>query len=232
MLKTALLSFIVRIVFICLAILQLGAPTALAQASLCYGLFDHEIDQLSAQDQFERIHYVHKRWLRKKKKDFAAQLKVLKRQNDFDSRALNVSGSKIKVNENEYEILLLLGHGGEGAVFLVSTPEGLATAKVFFEKSNIDVNLDLLSKRTALKSPGILDFDRDRRIVLFEYLEGIPLSLLVSEAATLRISKGDAQQILYRFENLSNSNPQLKTIEKINVIYSFATNSFYIIDPQ
>lgn len=150
---------------------------------------------------------------------------------------LNFKGQTLKV-------ILPLGAGSEGAVYLVETPEGVRAAKVL---SGLDPGRKAESHRNQLGSfklsgfnaPEVLGTDLERSLNLYEYVEGVPLDRVVD--ARLGLTGDHLPEILELREKfyaqIRREFPsfygRLSTgFMDSNLVYSFREHRIYIVDPH
>lgn len=130
-----------------------------------------------------------------------------------------------------YKIIAWLGFGGEGAVYLVHSAVGLQVVKMFYKAENAAKQIDGL-KRIESPTAKVIASDLEEGILIFDYLEGIPVTEIKHRFRELGISERDAGEIVRRFESLQLKAGTGKSADEKNVIYSFKTNSFSTIDSQ
>jgi predicted Ser/Thr protein kinase len=145
--------------------------------------------------------------------------------------------SAITVNGNEYPVAAVLGQGSEGTVFLVRTSQGFAAAKVFQQKGKepdkirdgimMEGNVEVLRNvGKMLNVPKIYSVDRERNIVLMEYIEGIPVLEIRDKYKEIGLTAAEASDIRAKFLDSEYSSKF-----HVNVVYSIKEQKFYLIDP-
>ena len=146
-------------------------------------------------------------------------------RNDMRTRTPLKAGDFLPLGRHTYQIIEPLGKGGEGDVYLISTSAGLRVAKVFNTRWGMIRNLvnSKLSgpSSSALRMPEIIYKDYGRATVLYEYIEGIP----VSDILRLSNALGIPPDLVSR---IARSTPP-QYLDS-NLIYSFQDSAFYLID--
>lgn len=146
----------------------------------------------------------------------------------------------IKLNNHTYPVVALLGGGVEGQIYLVKKDLELAVIKIFSDKDdgsqgNFDkiqsemlFNLKWMERLAQdYNVPSILDVDLTQNRVLLEFVEGVSIKEIERNPKILSLSSQEALEIL----NMYRNSKYFKGALPQNIIYSFKTKQFYIIDP-
>lgn len=150
----------------------------------------------------------------------------------------------LKFKDQTFKVILPLGAGAEGAVYLVKTPEGFRVAKVFFgpsAKEAVKSHARQLKsfKLSGFNAPDVLDTDDQRSINLNEFVEGVPVDAVLNPRvgllgdklpAILKVREEFYAQMRREFPSVYGD---LRTgFMDSNLIYSFRDQRIYIIDPH
>jgi hypothetical protein len=136
---------------------------------------------------------------------------------------------EIKFHDKSYNVLGHLGSGAEGNVFLVESIEGLNVIKWFIDSEKATKNIQTLLRAHSLKVPTPKVLGIDGPLVLLEYVEGIPVieffQITESKSQNLIIDKFKKTMKSWKTSGVDYSGA-------INILYSFKTKSFIMIDPH
>lgn len=96
---------------------------------------------------------------------------------------------KIVINNNEYQIIKLLGHGKGGYSYLASSINGLVVIKMIHHEpcdyyqfgNKIEAELYDYERlfKAGIRIPRLLDFDKEQEIIIKEYITGPVIKELV-----------------------------------------------------
>ena len=147
-------------------------------------------------------------------------------QEDLKETMRDLRGQVLTVKGKPYPVLAMLGHGGEGKVYLVTSSQGLRAAKVFFGPDQMSFNISFGKGGTRGQMPKVIKTDSATSTALMEYIEGIPVVDILFGWKRFGIPRDTAFQIendFYReFGRGKNG---------ANVVYSFKQKRFHLIDP-
>lgn len=155
-----------------------------------------------------------------------------------DYKNMMALGKIVRINKTNCKIVARLGRGGEADVYLVETPGGLRSLKVFRNRLGplgIEANIQETRRvGAAIQMPKIYEIDLRRGMLLLEYVEGVPLTDIRLHGADLGLTASQQQQIEQRWYE------QQYAMERScdglclegNAIYSFTTDEIRMFDPR
>jgi len=146
-------------------------------------------------------------------------------------------GDFLTINQKAYKIEALIGKGDEGSVYLVQTPNGVAVAKVFRMKHDMDFHVRNGHTNTpeGYSLPRTLEQDWDTGTLLMEYRQGVPVSEIKIYWKQLGLSKAKRDAICDRFDTWSvavNRSPARIVAKDSNYVYDFINDRFQMVDAR
>jgi hypothetical protein len=143
-------------------------------------------------------------------------------------------GDTFQVAGVNARVIAPLGHGYEAEVYLVETPHGLRSAKIFFNERELPYNVNAVKNQSgSVPMPKIEHVDLDAGAILMEYIEGVPVKDIRNHSAEIGLTQKEADEILRAFKKQTKAltRPGAKPSREADVVYSFKTRMFYLIDP-
>lgn len=172
------------------------------------------------------------KWIQIKNSPAWTEARVNKSLN-FRQNPMQKVGEKLTVGDKEFEILARLGQGAEASVYLVETPEGLRSAKVFYNDRKFADHWRTLRAETSMRIPKIFTADTQRKTMLLEHLAVVPIEEIERHHLALGITDLQKADIMARWSREKLRMRGSRSIEpaNYNVGYSFRDSDFQMFDP-
>ena len=153
------------------------------------------------------------------------------RKRMMDRELSHAVGETVFVVGTEAKIIEVLGKGGEGEVYLVQTPEGLRSLKIFKKPKEMEPQIAELKSDFPIPSPEIFERDPKTGRVLMEYIEGANVDQIAGDWKAMGLTPQEKNAILTAWQRENQRIESLRrSVPGYNVIYSFRTKKFYRVD--
>jgi len=144
-------------------------------------------------------------------------------------KGLHNPADQLQVGATRVTVQALLGVGGEGAVYLAMGPDGPCVLKEFYKKDEMSGNLAGLERHAdrGVPTPSVVDKDPSAGRVLLQYIQGIPVDILLNSPGIRAGARHVIREKLAALEAATGV-----ALPENNVVLELSTGKFYLFDSR
>lgn len=154
-------------------------------------------------------------------------------------------GDLIEIKGESYEVIEVVGFGGESVNYLVKTPTRLAVAQLYVHRSFMRKKLAYLKKaRKFVNAVEIYDIDFTQKRALVEYVDGLNVRTIIEGNEAMGIPQNPLnmsiealrliESKLFSVQRSQREGPREEfstSFRDDNVVVNFKTGELVLVDP-